>query len=648
MEGIARSNVSVVTAVHGIGGVGKSQLAAKYFNDHQHAFDFAVWVDMRERHGRTIFEMIATALDLPKDNSADLVEAARNHIKGGPDSWLLVFDNCDHPSHLDSLLPQSPNAKVIVTSRYRHWADYATSVAVDVFDHSTAVTYLCERAQQTPNREAGDLATGLGCLPLALSLAGSYCFKQQLNFRTYHQQLRAHVTAGLASSDAARTDQAVRGLWEQSLSAAVTADTSASALMEFLCVLDWTDIDRQWLSTHYRSPNLGVLFEYSLIELTQSQISVKHNLIADGVASNLTDRSALQEKLIEVFRGAITDTGPDLQTAETLAEPVRHLEHLTKNHPHLVTPRLIPILNQAVWQLQDQGTAKTEFADRVHQLSRTLNGPDHPDTLGAALRLSATYWSAGDYRRAVDIEQPTLANCERILGPDHPTTLMARNNLAASCARINRHDEALELGERAFADRKRVLGPDHPQTLNSRNNLANRYYAVGRYSDALDLDERSFTQRREVLGETHADTLMSRNNMAVSYAAVGRYEDALNLDEQTWVDTERVLGPNHPDTLTSRHNLAIRHASVGHYEQGAEYARSVLADRERVLGHDHPDALVTRNLIKAIEELLRRDTEASTPDKQPSTVPTSSSPAPYNVLQSFDRRLESLGLEDLV
>lgn len=646
MEGIAHADVSVVTAVHGIGGVGKSQLAAKYFNDHQHDFNFAVWVDMRERRGRPTFEAIATMLDLPVGRNVDLVEAARNYIKGSPDSWLLVFDNCDHPSHLEALLPQSRNAKVVVTSRYRHWAGYASSVAVDVFDYGTATAYLCERAQQPPNPEALELAKGLGCLPLALSLAGSYCLQQQLSFRTFHQDLGAHVTAGLASSDPSRTDQAVRGLWEQSLDAAAAADPSARALMEFLCVIDWTDIDRGWFSAHYATPNLGVLFEYSLIELTQTKISVKHNLIADGVASNLSDRVGFQDKLIEVFHGAITDTGPDIQTASTLAEPVRHLEYLTTNHPHLVTPYLIPILNQAVWQLQDQGAAKTEFADTVYQLSRTLNGPDHSDTLGAALRLAATYWSAGDYQRAVEIEQPTLRSCERILGADHATTMMARNNLAVSCAKIGRHEDALELGERAFADRLRVLGPDHVQTMNSQNNLASRYAALGRHREAIKLDEATYGQRRGVLGELHADTLMSRNNLAASYAVVGRYQEAFELDNVTCIESERVLGPNHPDTLTSRHNLAIRQGSLGRYDEALDLARSVFKDRQRILGRDHPDTAMTARLIDILVGLVEQGLRPTLgQDKSDGDAAVTST---IEILHSLNRRLESLGLEDLV
>ncbi|MCP4965337.1 MAG: TIR domain-containing protein, partial [bacterium] len=83
----------VVSALHGIGGVGKSQLAAKHFQDHQAEYDLAAWVDMRDRDGLTDYGSIATSFDLDVSND-DIAKAVRNTIEGTTaDTWLLVFDN---------------------------------------------------------------------------------------------------------------------------------------------------------------------------------------------------------------------------------------------------------------------------------------------------------------------------------------------------------------------------------------------------------------------------------------------------------------------------------------------------------------------------------------------------------------------------
>jgi tetratricopeptide (TPR) repeat protein len=86
--------------------------------------------------------------------------------------------------------------------------------------------------------------------------------------------------------------------------------------------------------------------------------------------------------------------------------------------------------------------------------------------------------------QTIQIAEPLLADCERILGPDHPDTLTSRNNLAAAYRAAGRAAEAIALHERTLADRERILGPDHPDTLQSRNNLAATYRAAGRAAEA--------------------------------------------------------------------------------------------------------------------------------------------------------------------
>ena len=288
-----------------------------------------------------------------------------------------------------------------------------------------------------------------------------------------------------------------------------------------------------------------------LIELSTTQISVKHNLIADGVASNLSDRLALQMKLVEVFRDAFAEAGPDVQAAGALAEPVRHLEYLTKHHPHMVTTGLIPVLNQAVWQLQDQGEANTEFAARLRDLARTLDGPEHPENPRRRLAPRGHVLERGQVPASRRDRAGDPRDLRARAPPRSPADDDGPNNLSASYAKIGRHEEALELAIRAYDDRVRVLGVDHVQTLNSSNNLANRYAAQGVDGKALDLDSETLRRRHALLGATHADTLMSKHNLAASRAALGQHQQALELDSQTLAATEHVLGQAHPDTLTA-------------------------------------------------------------------------------------------------
>jgi len=50
-------------------------------------------------------------------------------------------------------------------------------------------------------------------------------------------------------------------------------------------------------------------------------------------------------------------------------------------------------------------------------------GPDHPNTLVAAIGLNATLHLLDETEQARDLGEDTLQRCRRVLGPDHPFTL---------------------------------------------------------------------------------------------------------------------------------------------------------------------------------------------------------------------------------
>jgi hypothetical protein len=63
-------------------------------------------------------------------------------------------------------------------------------------------------------------------------------------------------------------------------------------------------------------------------------------------------------------------------------------------------------------------------------------GAEHPATLTARNNLALSYHSAGRTADAIALQEPVLADLERLLGPEHPDTLTARSNLASDHANL--------------------------------------------------------------------------------------------------------------------------------------------------------------------------------------------------------------------
>ena len=123
---------SRIFAISGMGGIGKTQLAAEFALSHLEHFDAVFWLhaDNTSKLAKD-FGDISIALSLEKvanDQavSKDLVldwlsgpSSGKSAIKGatsGP-KWLLIFDNVDDPEVVDECLPVSGNGSILVTSR---------------------------------------------------------------------------------------------------------------------------------------------------------------------------------------------------------------------------------------------------------------------------------------------------------------------------------------------------------------------------------------------------------------------------------------------------------------------------------------------------------------------------------------------------
>ena len=101
--------------------------------------------------------------------------------------WLLVFDNAEDPKALSAVMPQR-GGHIIVTSRNKNWD---RTVSVDVFSKEEALCYLQKISGVSgQENELKLLADELGYLPLALTQAGAYIRRQQIDVAAYRAALQ--------------------------------------------------------------------------------------------------------------------------------------------------------------------------------------------------------------------------------------------------------------------------------------------------------------------------------------------------------------------------------------------------------------------------------------------------------------------------
>ncbi|MEV6827581.1 FxSxx-COOH system tetratricopeptide repeat protein [Amycolatopsis sp. NPDC051102] len=621
---VARSGGrAVVVAVHGLGGIGKSTLAARFAELHINRFSVVWWVTADSPAAiETGLAELAAALapetaTLPAEQRVELgVQWLATH-----EDWLLLLDNVTSPQDAAALLSRVRTGTVVITSRQRSGWRTVKTVPLDVLTADEAVQLLIRIVRsEWPDADlagADRLCRELGWLPLAVEQAAAYLAQTRTNPTTYLDLLARFparmFTTTTEGGDAQRT---MARIWHLTLDR--LADTPAAGRV--LRQLAWfapDSIPRDLLARELGEPQLsealGRLAAYSMVTLTGNTVAVHRLVQAVTRTPDPTDPhrqpadiATARDNTATFLEAALSDLDPDTPAdwfAYRLVLPHGRalLEHTTPDTDTTQTSRLLNSLGLYLSGQGDVGTAIGYFIRACDSFQR-LYGPDHTNTLTSRNNLATAYREAGDQERAIPLFEATLADYERVLGPDHPNTLTLRNNLAYVYQASGDQERAIPLHEATLADRERVLGPDHPNTLISRNNLAYAYQMAGDMERAIPLHEATLADRNRVLGPDHPDTLISRSNLAGAYESAGDMERAIPLHEATLADRNRVLGPDHPDTLTSRNNLAYAYQMAGDTERAIPLHEATLADRNRVLGADHPDTLGSRNNLAGAYE----------------------------------------------
>ncbi|AFM17726.1 tetratricopeptide repeat protein [Mycolicibacterium chubuense NBB4] len=637
---VETSHVAVVTAITGMRGVGKSQIAAAYVRSRLNdGLGLIGWLDAET--ARSLVDGLATIAERlhiadPEADSEESAERLRDFLSTWAMPSLLVFDNAEDPDLVRQFIPSGGRSTVIVTAADRAFEQLGVSVEADVYAREESLQYLHDITGLGKTGLADVIAEKLGDLPLAIAQAAATIRDQRLSYEDYLDRLTDLPISELLSrapgadyprSTAAALLLAVAGVDEE-------LGATASVLLRVMATLSPAGVRRDLLYTlvaadpgrRERNSIDTVLQHCARAAVVSWSTENAGSVIMHRLLARLIRESAITKKVYnDALSAAINTLKPHLfdywHSTWHRREEGRHLidqiDSLWASAEGIVNePNLIgELIGARRWALRQMHalsdtTNALEAAKSLREDCLALFGAHDRRTIRSNRDYADAIRAAGKASDAVPVLEETLRTAETALGRRDLETLTCRADLAYALRFAERVPEAIELEETTVRLRTELLGELHPDTMTVVNNLAACYRKVNRLDEAIELYEQNLRNRRAVLGEDHQQTLFSRHNLAMAYRTAGRAEEALELMEPVLADRERILGNDHPQTTASRNVLAFIYRSLNRGEESLALFEQNYYDRVRTLGPDHPRTLLSQNNLVYAYLLTKRSDEA--------------------------------------
>ncbi|OHW96584.1 kinesin light chain [Colletotrichum incanum] len=614
----ARSRV----ALHGLGGIGKTQIALAYAYWLKGACpDMSVfWVHASnsERFRQAYFS-IAQECKIPghDDPKADVLTLVKAWLeKKNRGRWVMILDNADdtevffptqaeqgsallhkesrEASYMGCYVPECDHGSILITSRNTQAALRLTrgkrpvSVTTMTDDEANQLFCAAFEDETISIEETTKLSSRLEHLPLALAQAAAFIQENDIPISTYVQLLD--------ESDSVLVDQlsqpfettgrdpeiphAVTATWIVSFEQIKRRHSLASNVLSLISLFDRQAIPEEFVTNYYNMSqpekpqtnataevlkSLGTLVAFSFITKATDGTFDMHRLVQLVMRKWLVTERRLIEFAEQALRVmSIVYPYGEYENREICSMYLPHAQAVLDHDgvdSEVANVAKASILHNIGGFLSYQGKwiAAAQHVVQAVELQVTALGGEHPYTLSSIANLALTYRNQGRWKEAEELEV----------------------------------QEAEELEVQVMEISKRVLGEEHPNTLISIANLASTYRNQGRWKEAEELGVQVIEISKRVLGEEHPNTLTSIANLALTYWNQGRWTEAEELGVQVVEIRKRVLGEEHPNTLISIANLASTYWNQGRWKEAEELEVQVVEISKRVLGEEHPDTLTS-------------------------------------------------------
>jgi tetratricopeptide (TPR) repeat protein len=631
-EQLGTGAMGVVTAVHGLGGQGKTELAVAYAHGWADYYHAGLWTLGAE--GKK--ELLPLIGELAWDRQLGFApsEAARNdpvllgrgvfaHLQQraeavndrDPDKGaaaLLLLDNVSDSALLSpaqlATLPRADWLRIVATTRLgpetlRAHQHQLALLAVDSLDEDSALALL--RDHQPPRDAQGnivaDLAVGVpgfaarveedAAREIVRALGGfTLAIEQVAVFLGLHPEIAPSAFLaglrhkGLPSADTlVERDPDVAGqLLTQSKQLALILDATRARLdapartaLQFADLLPPDTVPWPWLRalTVARHPE---------------------------VAAHAPDEPDLwleTRRRLTGLRLLTPGDHPELARIHRLV--AAHVKTLNDaNAFQTFTGELIAHAKTRCLYLHDEGWIDEEKRWELSPLVACAEWWMNRSVKDGAFishEIATVFMRLGDEPTAERLLAAAEAKVKEssLLGELDPNYAALLNNEAGLLEAQGEHEKAMSMRARALSLYRLNFGDFHPFVATACANLAKSYGQCGRLDDAKELLAQAVAIDESTYGQDHPEVATDLTTLAVVFQHCGELDAAESTMHRVIRIYRKHLPPNHPLLAVGLNNLGGLFLQTGRPTEAEPLLREAVEINRACLGSEHPD-LATR------------------------------------------------------
>jgi tetratricopeptide (TPR) repeat protein len=568
--------IGQTASFHGMGGLGKTQLAVEYA--HRFKKDYpkgVIWINADQEIDSQLIQIAKKGIWISPESEHKLILEIAQRRLATYSECLIIFDNVNNLEDIKIYLPEShATPHLILTSRTPQPG--FEPINLNVLDSWVSLNLLLMEAgrnsdPQTPEEKdaAQEIVKELGGLPLAIELAGAYLkYLSSFSFVKYLAVLKDRPKSAMDGKMISSFTDHESDLFK-TLKVTEPVFEKEPLLKDILNVLTWSG-----------SSFMGISLLSAILNKNESDL---YGPLSFGTELRILRKDDYQDRY-EIHR---------------LLRKVYQEEFTLKNNREWaenVCNRLGPWFESR----RENFSELAEYELEIDHLKQWFENAKEINSIHDSRFLwlqayPSYHW--GKYDEALELVKSALDLYEKKNKQDTEFKAHIINDLGSSYGNSGNYTKQLELHDRALKIREEQLGPDHLDTAISLNNVGSTYGDLGEYKKALEFLKRALKIREKQFGPDHPDTALSLNNVGLTYGDLGEHKKALEFLKRALKIREKQLGPDHPDTASSLNNVGGTYCDLGDHKKALEFQERALKIREKQLGPDHPDTAGSLNNV---------------------------------------------------